>query len=106
MFSLESPHRGDSNVYTQYTIFTMKKEKYPKLSQICSYGIFFQGTQERVRNRRGKPAISVRATEGLLYKQLHQLLSLGLTADTSGTFFLNFSMSAKYVGRGNTASKP
>ena len=28
---------------------------------------FFQGTQERVRNRRGKRTISVRATEGLLY---------------------------------------
>ena len=28
---------------------------------------FFQGTQERVRNCRGKRAIRVRATEGLLY---------------------------------------
>ena len=28
---------------------------------------FFQGTQERVRNSRGKRAISVRATEVLLY---------------------------------------
>ena len=28
---------------------------------------FFQGTQERVRNNRGKRAISVRATEGLHY---------------------------------------
>ena len=27
MFSLESPHRGDSNEYTQYTIFNIKKEK-------------------------------------------------------------------------------
>ena len=26
VFSLESPHRGDSNEYTQYTIFTMKKK--------------------------------------------------------------------------------
>ena len=29
--------------------------------------LFFQGTQERVRNSRGKRAISVRATEVLLY---------------------------------------
>ena len=28
---------------------------------------FFQGTQERIRNRRGKRAISVRAIEVLLY---------------------------------------
>ena len=26
MFSLESPHRGDSNEYTQYTIFNIKKK--------------------------------------------------------------------------------
>ena len=33
MFSLESPHRGDSNEYTEYTIFNMKKKNtlnYPK----------------------------------------------------------------------------
>ena len=33
MFSLESPHRGDSNEYTQYTIFNIKKKitlNYPK----------------------------------------------------------------------------
>ena len=65
VFSLESPHRGDSNEYTQYTIFKIKKENHPKLSQICSYGILFQGTQEAVRNSRGKRAISVRANEVL-----------------------------------------
>ena len=43
MFSLELPHRGDSNEYTQYTTFDMKKENRLKLSQICSYGIFFKG---------------------------------------------------------------
>ena len=40
LFSLESPHRGDSNEYTQYTIFNNKKESHRKLSQICSHGIF------------------------------------------------------------------
>ena len=33
VFSLESPHRGDSNEYTQYTIFNMNKRNtlsYPK----------------------------------------------------------------------------
>ena len=38
MFSLESPHRGDSKEYTQY-----KKENHPKFSQICSFGIFSKG---------------------------------------------------------------
>ena len=33
VFSLESPHRGDSNEYTKYTIFNKKKKiflNYPK----------------------------------------------------------------------------
>ena len=30
MFSLESPHRGDSNDYTQYTIFNIER-KSPKI---------------------------------------------------------------------------
>ena len=35
VFSLESPHRGNSNEYIQYTIFNIKKENtctltYPK----------------------------------------------------------------------------
>ena len=32
MYSLESPHRGDSNEFTQYTVFNIKKVilNYPK----------------------------------------------------------------------------
>ena len=43
MFSLESPQRGDSNEYTQYTISQYKNEIHPKLSQICNYGICSMG---------------------------------------------------------------
>ena len=44
MCSLESPHRGDSNEYTQYTIFNTKKKitlNYPKFAAIgfCSKGL-------------------------------------------------------------------
>ena len=46
--------------------FQYKIENHPKSTQICSYGIYFQGTQERFRNSRGKRAISVRAIEVLL----------------------------------------
>ena len=62
LFPLESPHRGNSNEYTKYTIFNIKEKitlNYPKSAGI---GFFFQGTQERVRNRRG-----VRGIEVLLY---------------------------------------
>ena len=33
MFSLASPHLGDSNEYTQYTI-QIKKKKYPKYNYV------------------------------------------------------------------------
>ena len=39
MFSLESPHRGDSNQNTQYTTLNYSKS--------ATMG-FFEGTQERV----------------------------------------------------------
>ena len=44
MFSLESPHRGDSTEYTQYTTFNIKQKKtlnYPKSAALG----FFLGTQ-------------------------------------------------------------
>ena len=47
--------------------FQYKQKNHPKLSQICSYWIFFLGSQELVRNSRGKRVISVRAIEVLLY---------------------------------------
>ena len=72
VFSLESPHRSDCYVYSQYTIcvcshyeyiqytiFNIKKKitlNYPKSAAI---GFFSQATQEGVRNSRGKRAISV-----------------------------------------------
>ena len=55
------PHRGDLYVYTQYTIFIIKKKITPE--QLWD---FFLGTQEQVRNSRGQRAISVRASEVLL----------------------------------------
>ena len=40
MFSLESPHRGNSNVYTQYTIFIIKKKITPDYSKSSAMGFF------------------------------------------------------------------
>ena len=53
MFSLESPRRGDSNEYTQYTIFAMKQKNtldYPKSVAMgfCSYGIFSKGLKDEL----------------------------------------------------------
>ena len=47
VFSLESPQKGDSNEYTQYTIFNIRKENHHKLSQICSYGIFSKALKNK-----------------------------------------------------------
>ena len=69
VFALDSPSRGDSNEYTQHSIINITKKitlNYSKYDNACSCGIFWLGTQERVRNSRGKRAIRVRATEVLL----------------------------------------
>ena len=44
MFSLKSPHRGDSNEYLQYAIFNIRKKitlNYPKSAAVgfCSKGL-------------------------------------------------------------------
>ena len=67
LFSLESPERGDSNEYTQYTISQYELKDHPKSSKKLQLWDLFQGTQGRVRNSRGKRAISVRATEVLQF---------------------------------------
>ena len=46
VFSLKLPHRGNSNEYTQYTIFNIKKENHPIFFQIMQLWDFLQGTQE------------------------------------------------------------
>ena len=66
MFSLESPHWGDPNEYTQYTIFNIKKENPPNYLKSAAMQ-FSQRTPERVQNSHGKRAMSVQATEDLLY---------------------------------------
>ena len=82
MFSLKSPHQGDSNEYTLYTIFNIQRksaEIIPNLQLLD----FFQGTQSRVQmvkepsksSSDGKRAISVQATEVLLYILISLLLS-------------------------------
>ena len=40
VFSLESPHQGDSNVNTQYTIFITKKKITPDYVQFAAMGFF------------------------------------------------------------------
>ena len=65
MLSLESSHRGDSNEYTQYTIFNIKKKITLNYSTSEAMGFF-----PRVRISRGKGVISVRASEVLLYFEM------------------------------------
>ena len=64
MFSLGSPHRGNSNEYTQYIISNINKKitlNYPKSAAMGFFNKF------EVQNNGGKRAINVQATEGLLY---------------------------------------
>ena len=65
MLSLESPHRGDSNEYTQYTIFNITRKIDLNYHKPAAKG-FFPRAQARVLNSHGKRAISVRAMKVLL----------------------------------------
>ena len=94
VFQLESPHRGDSNEYTQHAIINIKKKiilNYPKYNNVCSYGILSLGTQGRVRNSCGKRAIGVRAIVVLLYLCLTQFIppSLQIANFTMKYFILS-----------------
>ena len=40
VFSLESPHRGDSNEYTQYTIFNIKQKFTINFPKSAPMGLF------------------------------------------------------------------
>ena len=46
MFSLESPHRGESNEYTQYTISHYNKEDHFQLSKSEAMGFFSYGLKK------------------------------------------------------------
>ena len=46
MYSLESPHRGDSNEYTQYTIFNIKKKIIVNYSKLQLWGFFSKGLKD------------------------------------------------------------
>ena len=43
MLSLESPHRGDSNEYTQYTIVSMNKKNTINYPKSAATGCFSKG---------------------------------------------------------------
>ena len=67
MFSFQSPHQGNSSEYKKYTIFNIKKKiilNYPKSSALRFSS---KGLKTEFDVNRGKRAISVLATEGLLY---------------------------------------
>ena len=46
VFSLETPHRSDSNEYTQYTIFNILKKISLNYPTICGYWIFSKGLKD------------------------------------------------------------
>ena len=79
VFSVESPHSGDSNEFTQYTVLNIKKKITLNFSKLQPRD-YFLGTQERVQNSHGKQAISVQATEVLLY--FETIVTVPTSADT------------------------
>ena len=62
MFLLESPHRGDSNEYKQYTIFNTKMKITLNYLKSAAMGFFPRNSHGRVRKSRGNRAISIPVT--------------------------------------------
>ena len=89
LFSLESPQRGDSNEYTQDTLFNVRKKIIPNYPESATIG--FVARDPRVSNSRGKRAISVRAFEvSLCIKAAHAILgSLRLPVTFSRNMYLH-----------------
>ena len=56
MFSLESPHRGFSNKYTQYTIFTMKKKNTLNNPKFAAMGFCSKGHKNEFVTIRNEPS--------------------------------------------------
>ena len=48
MFSLESPRRGDSNDYTQYTIFNTNKKNTLNYPKSAAMGFFPKGLKNEL----------------------------------------------------------
>ena len=53
MLSLESPHRGDSNEYTQYTIFNIKKKITLNYSKSAAMSFYSKGLKNECETARG-----------------------------------------------------
>ena len=49
VFSLELPHRGDSNVYTQYTIFVIKTKITLDYSKSAAMGFFHRDSRTKLK---------------------------------------------------------
>ena len=49
VFSLESPHRGDSNEYIQYTIFNIKKKTTLNYSKSAAMGFCSKGLKNKFK---------------------------------------------------------
>ena len=78
VFSFESPHRGDSNEYTQHIVISINKKitrNYSKYYTVCSHGIFYYG----LKNEFEKAMVN----ESLVFEPL-KIYCASFRADTFG----------------------
>ena len=67
MFSLESPHRGDSNNYILYTIFSIKKKIALNNPKSAAIGFFSKGLKNEFETAVVNEPSVFEVTEVLLY---------------------------------------
>ena len=75
MLSLESPHRGDSIEYTQYTIFSTKKKFTLSYLKSAAMGLFFKGLKnEFERAVINEPSVFKPLKLDCMFENIHQKL--------------------------------
>ena len=85
MLSLESPHRGESNKYTQYTIFNIKKKMTLNYStsaamRFCSKGLKNEFETAVVN----EPSVFEPPKFYHMYRNLHKILTLSIIPNWEG----------------------
>ena len=79
MFSLESPHRCDSNEYTQYTIFNIQKKFTLNFPKSAAMGFFSKGLKNEFETAVVNDLVGCFGFYGPLrqYFSLHRTVSQG-----------------------------
>ena len=92
VFTLESTHRGDSNEYTQYTIFNMNRKNALNYPKSAAMGFFSKGQNKFETADVNEPSVFEPLKFYCINKTIHTLkmtCSVPLQMQDSGQYSFN-----------------